>query len=391
MIVCVHLPRFALTVAAGGPQRLAAEPLAIAPANDPHRVGEVSGAAQLAGVHAGMRLGEALARCPTLVLVPDDPVGVASAWEDAVRALEGIGAQVELSRPGLAYFDASGLRHLHVDTAGVIRAAGEALKRRPRIGAGPTRFCALAAALQARSRRAQIVDRREVRRYLARQPVSLLSHREQTAPLVALLERFGITTLGKLAGLGAGAVADRFGEPGTLARRLALGEDTPLLTRTVEEHLEESMRLGDSNSGEALTRTLGVLIDRLLARPERGGRTIRAAVLSARLVERGTWSEPVVFRQAISDRTRMRLALLGKLALLPAPAQSLSLAVQALGPAGGNQTSLLDGEHAARHERLLSAVQQVREIAGPNAVLRLTAIDERSRVIERKYDFTSYR
>ncbi len=391
MIVCVHLPRFALTVAAGGPDRLAAEPLAVAPVNDPHHVGEVSGAAQLAGVHGGMRLGEALARCPTLVLVPDDPVGVASAWEQAVRALEGIGAQVELSRPGLAYFDASGLRSLHVDTAGVVRAAGEALKRRPRIGAGPTRFCALAAAFQARSRRAQIVDRREVRRYLARQPVSLLSHREQTAPLVGLLERFGITTLRKLAGLGAGPVADRFGEAGTLARWLALGNDTPLLTRTVEEHLEESMRLGDSNSGEALARTLGVLIDRLLARPERRGRTIRAAVLSAQLVERGTWSEPVVFRQAISDRARMRLALLGKLALLPAPAQTLSLTVKALGPAGGEQTSLLDGEHAARHERLLSAVNQVREIAGPDAVLRLTAIDERSRVIERKYDFTSYR
>jgi hypothetical protein len=60
--VCVHLPRFALTVAAGDPQRLAAEPLAIARADDPHHVGEVSGPAQLAGVQAGMRLGEAAPR-----------------------------------------------------------------------------------------------------------------------------------------------------------------------------------------------------------------------------------------------------------------------------------------------------------------------------------------
>jgi protein ImuB len=137
----------------------------------------------------------------------------------------------------------------------VIHAVGEALEHRPRIGAGPTRFCSLAAALQARSRRAWVVDKREARRYLARQPVSLLGHREQTAPLVPLLERFGISTLGKLAGLGAGAVADRFGEPGSLARALALGNDTPLLTRKEEERLEESMRLGDSNSGEALART----------------------------------------------------------------------------------------------------------------------------------------
>jgi protein ImuB len=325
------------------------------------------------------------------VLVPEDPVGVDQAWEQAVGSVEGIGARVELARPGLAYFDADGLQRLHIDSAGVIRAAARALDRRPRIGAGPTRFCALAAALQARSRRAHTVDAREARRYLAAQPVRLLAHREQTAPLVPLLERFGIDTLGQLAGLGASAVADRFGEPGTLARSLALGRDTPLLPRAVEEHLEESIRLGVSNSSEALARTLGVLIDRLLARPERMGRTIRALVLSAQLVERGTWRERVVFRQAHADATRARLALLPKLELLPAPAEELSLAVQALGAAGGEQTSLLDGEQIVRRERLQNAVKQVRQIAGPDSVLRLVPLDTRSRVLERRYDFTTYR
>lgn len=391
MIVSIHLSRFRLAVAAGGPQRLAAEQLAIAPADDPHHVGEVSGPAQIAGVQAGMRLGEALARCPTLVLVPEDPVGVATAWEQALGAVEGIGAQVEVARPGLAYFDAAGLTRLHIDMAGVIRATGLALDRRPRIGVGPTRFCALAAAMQARSRRAHTVDEREAHRYLARQPVSLLSHREQTAPLVPLLERFGIGTLGKLAGLGASAVADRFGEPGTLARNLALGNDTPLTPRTAPERLEESMTLGDSNSGEALARTLGVLIDRLLARPDRKGRTIRGVMLSAALVERGTWCETIVFRQALSDKARMRLALLPKLELLPAPAETLRLTALALGPAGGDQTSLFDGEQTARRERLLNAVKQVRQIAGPDAVLRLIPIDPRSRLLERRYDYTTYR
>jgi protein ImuB len=114
-------------------------------------------------------------------------------------------------------------------------------------------------------------------------------------------------------------------------------------------------------------------------------------MLSARLVERGTWCEPVVFRQALCDPTRLRLALAPKLALLPAPAETLSLAVQALGPAVGDQTSLLDGEQTARRERLRNTVEQVRQIAGPDAVLRLVAINEHSRVLERKYDFTTYR
>ena len=47
-------------------------------------------------------LGEALARCPTLELVPGDPVQVAQSWEQTARALEGIGAQLELARAGLA-------------------------------------------------------------------------------------------------------------------------------------------------------------------------------------------------------------------------------------------------------------------------------------------------
>ncbi|HEX8205237.1 MAG TPA: hypothetical protein VF587_04165, partial [Solirubrobacteraceae bacterium] len=62
MIVCVLLPRFALTVAAGDRESLLREPAALAP--EPGReqlVGEVSPAAEAHGVRPGMRLGEALA------------------------------------------------------------------------------------------------------------------------------------------------------------------------------------------------------------------------------------------------------------------------------------------------------------------------------------------
>src|SRR4051794_1446338 len=75
MIVCLQLPRFALTVAAGRGAQLTA-PLALAPeAGREPVVGEVSAAAEAHGVRAGMRLGGALARCPALRLVPPDPAG----------------------------------------------------------------------------------------------------------------------------------------------------------------------------------------------------------------------------------------------------------------------------------------------------------------------------
>ncbi len=389
MVICIHIPRFALTVAAGGVQALAGRALALAPmAGAQLRVGEVSGASEAYGVSAGMSLGEALARCPELELVPADPLAVAEEWERTVCALESIGAAVEPAREGLAYFDADGLRGMHGSDTHTIAAARRALARPARIGAGPTRFCALAAAHGANGRRAKIVDAQAMPRYLASRPVDLLGLRKDTAALVEPLGRLGVNTLGELRALGRHALADRFGEPGALAHRLAGGDDGPLVPRSVEESLEESLEVGDAGSGPMLERVLGVLVDRLLARPERRGRTVRAVVLSARLVGGGTWRERVVFRQALGDAKRVGLALSLRLPLLPAPAESLRLGVERFGPGGGEQHTLLEQSKQARRGRLGEAVNQVRAVAGHDAALRAVCIDPDSRVPERRVVLT---
>src|SRR3954469_11922439 len=70
MIVCVLLPRFELAVAAGGRDALPAGPRALPPEGGRESlIGETSAAAEAHGVRAGLRLGEPLARCPTLRLV----------------------------------------------------------------------------------------------------------------------------------------------------------------------------------------------------------------------------------------------------------------------------------------------------------------------------------
>jgi protein ImuB len=392
MVVCVHLPRFELIVAAGGAEALAGRARAIAPApGSEARVGEVSGAAEAFGVTRGMALGEALARCPELRLAAGDPLGVAREWERVARALEGIGAALELARAGLAYFGSDGLRGLHGGDEGVIAAARRALGRPARVGAGPTRFCALAAALEVRSRRAAIVgEETQARRYLASRPVALLGYRAQTAALVEPLTRLGVRTLGELAALGRDAMADRFGAPGALAWRLARGEDDPLCTRSVEDCLEESLELWEAGSGLALERVLGVLVDRLLARPQRCGRTLRALTLSAQLVEGGTWRERVVLREALSDPRRVRLALAPRLALLPAPATELRLAAERFGPPEGAQGSLLESGCELQRARLRGAVAQMRVAAGPEAVLRALCVDPDSRVPERRVVLTPF-
>jgi protein ImuB len=388
-IVCVMLPRFELAVAAGGREALLEGPAALAP--EPGReqmVGEVSRAAEAFGIHPGMRLGEALARCPRLALVPPDPVGVADDWERVVRRLESVGAGVEAGRPGLACFDARGLRRLHGGSLdGVVAAVRAALQRPARIGAGPSRFCALAAAARARPRRTSIISRGSE---LAPEPVALLRFRDETAALPETLERLGVRTLGELAALPRSAVSDRFGAVGLLAHDLAHGRDTPLVPRRPDERLEETLELEESASGAQLERGLGLLIDRLLARRERDGRTLRAVVVSAKLVEGGTWRERVVFREPLADPSRMRLALGQRLALLPAPAEKLRLAVERFGPSHPGARALFDDGAALRRARLREAIRQVRAVAGPEGALRVLAVDPDSRVPERRAVLTPF-
>jgi protein ImuB len=385
MIVCVLLPRFELAVAAGGRAALLREPAALAPeAGAGQLVGEVSAAAETFGVRRGMRLGEALARCPGLALVPPDPAGVAEAWEGALRRLESMGAGVESDRPGLACFAADGLLRMHgSQLERVVTAARRALGAPARIGAGPSRFCALAAAARARPRRTAVVSG-PARAYLAELPVSLLRARARTEHLPPALERLGVRTLGELAALPRAAVADRFGAAGLHAHDLACGHDDPLRPRPAGERLEESLELPEAGSGSQLQRALELLIDRLLARRERRGRTLRRVALGAVLVEGGTWRERVTFREALADPARMRLALVPRLAGLPAPAQVLRLTVEGFGPPAGDQRALLSDAAAARDARLREAVRQARAAAGPDAALRVLAVDPDSRVPERR-------
>jgi protein ImuB len=149
--------------------------------------------------------------------------------------------------------------------------------------------------------------------------------------------------------------------------------------------VRESLDLPDASSGPQLERALGLLIDRLLARRERRGRTVRAVVLSAVLVEQGgTWRQPMIFREALSDPLRMRLALTSRLALVPAPAQTLILTVERFGPPTSDQQALLEEPARARAGRLREAISQVRAVAGPSGALRVLDLDPDSRFPERR-------
>ncbi len=394
MIVCTLFSRFALVAALKDRRELMGEPVALAPeAGRRQVVGEVSPAAEAFGVVPGMRVGEALARCPELRLVPPDPDGVRTLWRRALDRLDRIGAAVESDHEGEAFFDADGLRGVHGGIEGVLEAARRAVGRGARIGCAPGRFSSYAAAQQARPRRGPVtIPAGAVRTFLAPLPVSLLRSRAGLEELPAVLEQLGIGTLGRLAALPRSAVVERFGQPGLLAHDLASGVDTRLEPRRPPEPVIERLELPEAASGQQLERALELLVARVLSRPERRGRTLRSLALAARFVEGGTWRTRVTLRQASCDSERLRIVLGPKLGELPAPAESIAVEVEAWGPPAHDQPALMEDRSpaAVRRARIAEAVGQVRQAAGVDAALRVLEVDPDSRIPERRAVLAPY-
>ncbi len=308
-----------------------------------------------------------------------------------VRRLEALGAAVESERAGEAFFAVDGLRGLHGgDSAGVISAAREAVGARRReaaasirIEAAPNRLAAFAAAWKGES-----VPERRLHVFLAPLPVSILRLRleapgREVEELVTTLERLGIGTLQGLSRLSADRVADRFGPLGLRARRLARGEDEPLRPRTPHEELAEQIELPEGTAGSQLDRAVELLVDRLLAAPQRRGRTLLGLRFGASLSAGGSWSvEQGLGRPTASART-LRSLLAPRLRGLPGPATMLRLRALGLGPPAVDQIELAVGGEEPRRRRLGAAVREVRAAQGAEALLKILPVDSASRVPER--------
>lgn len=388
MIACLVIPGFALRAALRSRPRLALAPAALAPA--PGReplLGPVTATAEALGVRAGMRLGEALATCPELVLVEQDPATVEQEWEGVLRRLEDVGFAVETVEPGVVVFETGGVERLYggVEAALVKALASVGAAWDARAGAGLRRFVALAAASVARPGQVVIVEGQEEQGFLEPLPLSLLplpSHR------YAELEGLGVRRLGELVSLPGGAVEERLGQEGKRAWSLAGGERhsahvSRVRGRSPAAELAEALSFPEAVANElTLRRALSVLLDRLLARPERAGRPLRKLAVSAKLVGGGSWRRTATLREASAERGRLRAALGPRLLELPAPVTELRLEAVELADRVGNQLALVPPEGAELDDRLREGLRQVRASTGTGSVCAVVEVAPWSRIPE---------
>jgi protein ImuB len=384
VIAAVVIPAFDLRAALRLRPRLQLSPAALAPlpGTEPF-VGSVTAAAEARGVRPGMRLGEALAMCPELVLVEQDPATAEQAWEEVLRRLEDSGFAVEPAEPGLCYFDSKGVERLYGGLEPALKRALAAVGTtwEARVGAAERRFAALAAANVARPGQALIVSDDRARSFLAPLPLQLLPlERERYEEL----EELGVRTIGQLAGLPGTAVAERLGPAGRRAWSLARGEENRRIApRKPATAIHETLEFPEAVGNElTLRRGLVVLLDRLLARPERAGRPPRKIAVWARLVGGASWRRTVTLREPTADPARLRLALAPKLQELPAPALKLRLEVGELAEHTGEQLELLGTEGEAGRARLREGLRQVRAAVGAGGVSTVVEVAPWSRIPE---------
>src|ERR1051325_8474736 len=180
------------------------------------------------------------------------------------------------------------------------------------------------------------------------------------------LEGLGIRTIGQLAGLPGVAMAERLGPDGRRAWSLARGErDGRVAPRKPATALHETLEFPEAVGNElTLRRGLGVLLDRLLARPERAGRPPRKVAVWARLVGGASWRRTVTLREPTADPARLRAALAPKLSELPAPALKLRLEVSELAEHTGEQLELVAAEGSVLEGRLREGLRQGQAAVG---------------------------
>ena len=385
MVVCACEPELGLTaaiLASGLPTP--AGPAAVAPGDgSPRVIGEVNQAGERVGLRSGMEVGTALEACPTLELLPPDPAGLATVWEEVLSRLEGIGAEVESERAGEAFFDPTPLITMHGGLEGLMAETFRALDGRAKVGIGPTRLAAITC-LARLPEHLEPVSLNGLQRHLDELPVGVLRGRAGNEGMFEILDRLGIRTLGRFRELSPGAVADRFGPEGLEALRVAGGTEPPLRTRRQSESIEARLDLESVNGGDRLPAAIELAAGMVASRLEAAGLFARSLRLEVTLETGGSLGRELLPRVPTRSASTIALLAKGKFELLPSVASSLVLKVPEVTRELPGRENLFDDPSVGRRKRLAEAARQVGVAVNGQALLRVVETDPESRLPERR-------
>lgn len=329
-----------------------------------------SPAARAEGVTRGLRVREAQARLPELIVLDYDPALDSRAFEPVMAAIEALVPGVQLMRPGLCAVRVRGAARYY----GGERAAGLVLAGRAdeegaggaRVGIADGVFTADQAARRTDSVR--IIAPGDAAGFLAPLGIGLLDDPH----VVTLLGRLGIRTLGDFATLAADDVLTRFGPAGGRLHALASGRDSwPLVPRTPPRDLGAAVQFEP-----ALDRVDQVAFGVRTAAEEFVGALVTAKLVctairveldsdSGELSER-VWLHPHSFTPAdVVDRVRWQLQGAGEVGLSSGITR-VRITPEAVDDIGNHERGLWG---AGPDERVHHGLSRVQSMLGHGAVL----------------------
>ena len=388
MVICVCDPLLGLraaTQASGLPDPRG--PAAVAPLEGGTRaIGEVNAMAERVGLRPGMDVGTALEICPHLELLPPDPAGMSGVWDLVVSALEGIGAEVEVERAGEAFFDPAPIIGIHGGLDGLVREAFRAVRERALLGIGPSRLAAINA-LAPCPAALKPVSRESLWHHLDPLPIGRLQERlgeSSGTDLFGTLNRLGISTLGQFRRLDADAVADRFGQFGLEALRVARGVEPPLAPRRARSGIEVRLDLESVGGGDRLPVALDLACRIISSRLGEAGLFARNLSVEAVLESGGSLFREFVPRTPTRSGRTFSLLTQDVFGPLHSPILSLTLRAPRTTRDGPRQEDLFGDPSANRRRRLAEAARQVGVAVGDGTLLRVVETDPDSRLPERR-------
>lgn len=332
-----------------------------------------SASARHHNVLRGLRVREAQARLPELVVADYDPAVDLRVFEPILAAIELLAAGVQVLRPGLVVTRARGPARFYggEDAAGLAIAGRMAELGAPdtRVGVADGIFAAQQAARRTGPSVVRSVPPDGSAQFLAPLPVDVLGD----PALAMLLRRLGIRTLGQFAALPSADILMRFGPDGSRLHALASGRDAsvhaprvppPELDRVVEFEpaLERVDQVAFAVRTTAESFVAALTAQRLVAT------AIRVELLSesGRSHER-VWLHPRSFSPAdVVDRVRWQLQ--GGIAASTGPASGAGLDAgivrvrivpDAVDAIGNHETGLWGSGPDERIHHVLSRVQSM--------------------------------
>jgi len=343
------------------------------------RVFACSARARREGVHRGLRLREAQARCADLTVFPYDAVHDSRMFEAVLATIEQLMPGVQSIRPGICAIRARGPSRYYGGERPAASALLGVLAEQgipdAHLGIADGPFAAEHAARNAGTgligtTRVEIVEPGGSARFLAALPVTTL----EDPALITLLQKLGLHTLGDVAALDVIALQDRFGAAGVRLHALASGRDTSaVVPRMPQRSLERSVAFEPGlDRVDQVTFGFRAAADAFVEGLTQAGLVCTSITVGLRAESGETserqWLHPRWFTAAdVLDRVRWQLQGTGGAETgLRSPVVEVTVIPESVDAIGHHESGLWgDGPD----ERIHHALSRVQSMLGHEAVL----------------------